>query len=333
MHCQLRTAATAILFFSGSVPLYAAPLSEPIRPLPDRLQVSTQKAEIGRLLFRDPRLSPNRAVSCATCHDISRGGADGASHSAGFDGKLTSVNTPSIFNAALNFKQFWDGRADSLEAQIDAVMENPVAMGSKWADVVAWMAKDEKYASVFAQTYKEGVTKTNIIDAIANYERTLITPNSRFDKYLKGDGRAITEAEKAGYQKFKQYGCVACHQGMNVGGNMFQTFGAMGDYFKNRGQETKADLGRYNVTKQESDRHVFRVPSLRNVELTAPYFHDGTAKTLEQAVDVMFKYQLGRSAPKEDKDQIILFLKTLTGDINALPAPGALQSKQGSSGK
>lgn len=305
-----------ILFFSGTPSVSAAPLNEPIKPIPDSLRVPPKKAEIGQLLFRDPRMSANRAVSCATCHDFSRGGADGASHSPGFAGKLTPVNTPTVFNAALNFKQMWDGRADSLEAQIDAVIENPTVMGSKWADVVGWISKDEKYAGSFANTYKDGVTKANIIDAIASYERTLITPNSRFDKYLKGDANAITEVEKSGYQKFKQYGCVACHQGMNVGGNMFQTFGAMGDYFKNRGQETKADLGRYNVTKQESDRHVFRVPSLRNVALTAPYFHDGTAKTLEEAVDVMFKYQLGRSAPKEDKDHIIQFLRTLTGQVN-----------------
>jgi cytochrome c peroxidase len=313
---QLLTAALAILSFSGTSSVLAAPLNEPIKPIPDSLDVSPKKAEIGQQLFRDPRMSANRAVSCATCHDINRGGADGASHSKGFAGQLTAVNTPTIFNAALNFKQLWDGRRDSLEAQINAIIENPVVMGSKWEDVVAWIAKDEKYAGAFGNSYKDGVTKANIIDAIATYERTLITPNSRFDKYLKGDANAITEVEKIGYQKFKQYGCVACHQGMNVGGNMFQTFGAMGDYFKNRGQETKADLGRYNVTKQEADKHVFRVPSLRNVALTAPYFHDGTAKTLEEAVDVMFKYQLGRSAPKEDKDQIIQFLNTLTGQIN-----------------
>jgi cytochrome c peroxidase len=324
MTCQLWTAAAAILFSSSAAALSAAPMNEPIKPLPDMIQVSRHKAQIGELLFRDVRLSANRTVSCAGCHDVNRGGADGSAHSTGFAGRLTLVNTPTIFNAALNFKLHWDGRADTLESQVDVLMENAVEMGAKWTDVVAWIAKDEKYAGAFAHAYKDGVTKANIIDAIASYERTLITPNSRFDKYLKGDALAITEIEKAGYQKFKQYGCVACHQGMNVGGNMFQTFGAMGDYFKNRGQEeTRADLGRYNVTKHESDKHVFRVPSLRNVELTAPYFHDGTAKTLEQAVDVMFKYQLGRSAPKEDKEQIILFLKTLTGEMNAQPVHGS----------
>jgi cytochrome c peroxidase len=323
----------AVLCFSGTAFVRAAPLNEPIKPIPDSLGVSPKIAQLGQMLFRDQRLSANRTVSCATCHDMNKGGADGAPRSPGFSGAMTAVNTPTVLNSALNFKQFWDGRADSLEALVDVVIENPVAMGSKWSDVVAWIAKDEKYAVVFRENYKDGVTKANIIDAIASYGRTLITPNSRFDKYLKGDANAITESEKLGYQKFKQYGCVACHQGMNVGGNMFQTFGAMDDYFKNRGQLTKADLGRFNVTKQETDKHVFRVPSLRNVALTAPYFHDGTAKTLDDAVDVMFKYQLGRSAPKEDKDQIIQFLLTLTGTVNgqingAVSAQSTLPAKR-----
>jgi cytochrome c peroxidase len=316
MHVRLPLAAIAALSLSSAAALIAAaPLTEPIQPIPDTLNVPPKKAELGRQLFRDTRLSANGAVSCATCHDLGRGGVDGKPRSHGFKGATTGVNTPTVLNSALNFRQFWDGRADSLEAQIDGVVQNPVEMGSKWEDVVAWISKDEKYADGFGKAYKDGVTKANIIDAIASFERTLITPNSRFDKYLKGDANAITEVEKGGYLKFKQYGCVACHQGMNVGGNMFQTFGAMGDYFKNRGNGTTADLGRYNVTRLEPDRHVFKVPSLRNVALTAPYFHDGTAKTLEEAVDVMFKYQLGRSAPKEDKEQIVEFLKTLTGQV------------------
>jgi cytochrome c peroxidase len=316
MHHHLLNRAFALLFLSGSASLCAAPLKEPITPIPDTFPISPKRAGLGRQLFSDPRLSANGEVSCASCHDLRKGGADGARRSPGIGAQLTPVNTPTVLNSSLNFKQFWDGRVDTLEELIDVVVENPVAMGSKWKDVVAWIAKDHKYAPAFAASYKGGVTKANIIDAIAAYGRTLTTPNSRFDRYLKGDADAISEVEKAGYRKFKEYGCVACHQGVNVGGNMFQTFGAMGDYFKDRGSPTRADMGRYNVTNDEADRHVFRVPSLRNVALTAPYFHDGTAATLEQAVDVMFKYQLGRKAPKEDKDQIILFLHTLTGEID-----------------
>ncbi|WP_137885996.1 cytochrome-c peroxidase [Pseudomonas sp. 2FE] len=297
----------------------AAPLDEPIKPISTLLTQDPARAEIGRQLFHDVRLSANNTVSCVSCHDLGKGGADSRDHSVGFSGKLTGVNAPTILNAALNFKQFWNGRADSLEAQIDAVIQNPVEMGSEWEDVVAKVSRDATYKTAFASAYPDGVTQANIQNAIATFERTLITPNSRFDQYLGGDSNAISDAEKAGYARFKQYGCVACHQGVNVGGNMFQKFGVMGDYFETRGNPTEADLGRYLVTQEENDKHVFKVPSLRNVALTAPYFHDATAKTLEDAVDVMFKYQLGRVASKEDKVSIITFLNTLTGELEGKP--------------
>lgn len=308
----------AILLVMSRVTL-ATPLDEPIQPIPATLRQDPARAEIGRQLFYDARLSANGHVSCASCHDLSKGGADSRDHAIGFSGKQTAVNTPTVLNAALNFKQFWNGRADSLEDQIDAVIQNPIEMGSKWEDVVAKVAQDAKYKSAFEFAYKDGVTKANIQDAIATFERTLITPNSRFDKYLRGDRNALSESEKTGYAKFRQYGCVACHQGVNIGGNMFQKFGVMGDYFTQRGNLTEADLGRYLVTGEESDKHVFKVPSLRNVTLTAPYFHDGTAKSLEQAIDLMFRYQLGRIASKEDKEAIIQFLNTLTGELEAKP--------------
>jgi cytochrome c peroxidase len=301
-----------------SCPVMAAPLDEPIKPIPITLKQDPARANIGRRLFHDPRLSANSTVSCASCHDTAKGGVDGRVYSVGFSGKQTAVNAPTVFNAALNFKQSWNGRTDSLEAQIDDVIRNPVEMGSRWEDVIAKVAQDAAYRDAFANAYKDGITKANIQNAIATYERTLITPNSRFDQYLRGDRNAISDEEKAGYAKFKQYGCVACHQGVNVGGNMFQKFGVMGDYFAQRGKPTEADMGRYAVTREESDRYVFKVPGLRNVALTAPYFHDGTARTLDDAVDVMFRYQLGRVASREDKAAIIKFLETLTGEA-ALP--------------
>ena len=300
-------------------PALAVPLEEPIQPIPLTLSHDPARAEIGRLLFRDTRLSGNGHVSCSTCHDLSKGGADGRAQSIGLHGDLTSVNTPTVLNAALNFKQFWNGRADSLEAQIDQVIQNPLEMGSTWDGVVQRVSQDARYRSAFASAYPDGITKANIQNAITSFERTLITPNSRFDKYLRGDADAISPAEKAGYATFKKYGCVACHQGVNVGGNMFQKFGLMGDYFAKRGNPTQADLGRYLVTKVDGDKHVFKVPSLRNVALTAPYFHDASAKTLEDAVDVMFRYQLGRVASKDDKTSIISFLNTLTGELNGKP--------------
>jgi len=295
-------------------PLSASPRNEPITPISPTRTADPARTELGNQLFHDVRLSGNNSVACVSCHDLTRGGADSRAHSLGIGGKPTAVNTPTVFNAALNFRQFWNGRADSLEAQIDAVIENPDEMGSKWPDVVAKVAQDANYQAAFSQAYPDGVTQANIRNAIATFERTLLTPNSRFDRYLLGDTDAISADEKAGYLKFKQYGCVACHQGVNIGGNMYQKFGVMGDYFKQRGNPTDADLGRFLVTRDEEDRHVFKVPSLRNVALTAPYFHDASAKTLEDAVDVMFRYQLGRAASQEDKASIIRFLKTLTGE-------------------
>jgi len=294
----------------------AGPLDEPIKPLQGAPKLDAARVELGRKLFHDPRLSANGKLSCAGCHDLAKGGVDNRPRSIGFDGQATGINTPTVLNAALNFKQFWNGRAASLEAQIEAVVVNPVEMGSKWDDVVVWISKDTAYKDAFGKAYRDGVTKRNVVDAIATFERSLITP-SRFDRFLLGEPDAITPEEKAGYAKFKQYGCIACHQGANVGGNMFQTFGVMGNYFQARGGVTDADLGRYAVTKREQDKHVFKVPSLRNVALTAPYFHDGSAATLEDAVEVMFKYQLGRTAPAEDKDLIVKFLRTLNGEKGA----------------
>jgi cytochrome c peroxidase len=293
--------------------LGASPRNEPIKPISLTRTADPARTELGRRLFHDVRLSANNRVACVSCHDLTHGGADSRAHSLGIGGKPTAVNTPTVFNAALNFRQFWNGRADSLEAQIDAVIENPDEMGSTWPDVVAKVAQDASYKTGFTEAYPDGVTQANIRNAIATFERTLLTPNSPFDRYLLGDTDAISAGEKAGYLKFKQYGCVACHQGVNIGGNMYQKFGVMGDYFTQRGNPTDADLGRFLVTRNEEDRHVFKVPSLRNVALTAPYFHDASAKTLEDAVDVMFRYQLGRAASPEDKGLIIRFLKTLTG--------------------
>ncbi|MEQ1784488.1 MAG: cytochrome-c peroxidase [Hyphomonadaceae bacterium] len=311
------TIGTAISFASVS---FAVPPSreEPIKPVPTVQNVDPKRAELGRQLFYDVRLSGSGSVSCASCHDTTRGGADGRSHSIGVRGEPTSLNAPTVLNAALNFTQFWNGRADSLEDQIDAVVQNPVEMGSRWPVVVSMVSRDAAYSRAFANAYRDGVTRANIQNAIATFERTLITPNSRFDAYLQGEADAITPYEKAGYAKFKKYGCVSCHQGVNVGGNMFQKFGVMEDYLEESDKPTEADLGRFLVTGSEDDRYVFKVPGLRNVALTAPYFHDGSAPTLDAAVDVMFRYQLGRVASKEDKSSIIAFLKTLTGDQRVL---------------
>ena len=297
----------------------AVPLDEALKPLPLVPQLEPAKVELGRQLFNEPRLSVNNTLSCASCHRLESGGADNKPLSLGFDGKPVEINTPSVFNASLNFKQFWNGRVDTLEAQVEQVVVSPVEMGSDWKTVVQNLSAMPAYQSAFKQAYPDGVTAANVQNALATYERTLLTPNSRFDQYLLGNTEILTIQEKYGYQRFKDYGCIACHQGVNIGGNMFQKFGVMGDYFKARGNPLESDLGRYLLTKDEEDRHVFKVPSLRNVAVTAPYFHDASAKTLEAAVDVMFKYQLGRNPSQEDKDLIIQFLKTLTGEWAGKP--------------
>ncbi|MFH0021387.1 cytochrome-c peroxidase [Pseudomonas fluorescens] len=297
----------------------AEPLDEPLKPLPDAIAQNPQRVALGRQLFHDPGLSRNNSLSCASCHQLDKNGADNRALSLGFDGKPVAVNTPTVFNASLNFRQFWDGRVETLEEQTDVVITSPHEMGSDWATVVKRIDEDADYRRKFAAIYPDGVTKPNIQRALAAFVRTLLTPGSRFDQYLLGDTAAISYEEKQGYQRFKEYGCIACHQGVNIGGNMFQKFGVFGDYIADRGHATEADQGRFNVTGDEADRSVFKVPSLRNVALTAPYFHDGSAATLEQAVDIMFQYQLGRMPSAEDKSLIVLFLKTLSGRWEGKP--------------
>ncbi|MGF6112293.1 cytochrome-c peroxidase [Pseudomonas frederiksbergensis] len=311
--------ALAVFVLAISLTASGAPLDEPLKPLPAVPQQNPLRVELGRQLFNEPRLSVNNSLSCAGCHRLESGGADNKPFSIGFNGHPVAVNTPSVFNATLNFRQFWNGRVGTLETQVHEVVQSPAEMGSNWEHVVQTLSADPIYKAAFANAYPDGVTMGNVQNALATYERTLLSANSRFDQYLQGNTDILTLDEKYGYQRFKDYGCITCHQGVNIGGNMFQKFGVMGDYFQTRGNPTESDLGRYLVTKDEEDRNVFKVPSLRNVAVTAPYFHDASAKTLEEAVDVMFTFQLGRVPSDEDKALIILFLKTLTGEWEGKP--------------
>lgn len=311
--------AIALLLCGLCAGASAEPLNEPLKPLPAIPQQDARRVELGRRLFHEPRLSINNTLSCASCHQLDKNGADSRALSLGFDGKPVAVNTPTVFNAALNFRQFWDGRVKTLEEQSNVVITSPHEMGSDWRTVIERIGNDPDYHRDFAAIYPDGVTQTNVQQALASFERTLLTPDSRFDQYLLGNTDILTLDEKYGYQRFKEYGCIACHQGVNIGGNMFQKFGVFGDYIADRGNPTLADQGRFNVTGDEADRAVFKVPSLRNVAITAPYFHDGSAPTLERAVDVMFQYQLGRMPSEEDKRLIMLFLATLTGQREDQP--------------
>lgn len=287
--------------------------AEPIQPINPTVGLDPAKVALGQALFNDERLSHDNTVSCATCHALATAGCDRRATSLGIDGQQGSINAPTVLNSGNNFKQFWDGRASTLEDQIDGPVQAANEMGSTWPEVLAKLNKSRDYLASFDALYSDGIQPKNVKDAIAAFERSLITPGSKFDGYLRGEPDALDAEEVKGYTVFKSYGCISCHQGVNVGGNMFQTFGVMADYFADRGHVTKTDLGRYNVTGDEADRYVFKVPSLRNVELTAPYFHDGSAATLEQAVQVMGKYQLGRHLSDEETACIVKFLKSLTG--------------------
>ena len=196
-------------------------------------------------------------------------------------------------------------------------MHHPGEMGSNWQEVLSKLRTVPEYVAAFDKAYPGGMQIQSVKDAIATYERSLITPNARFDRFLGGDMGAISEEERAGYELFSSLGCVSCHQGRGVGGNMFQRFGVVGNYFKDRGNVTQADYGRYNVTGDDDDLHVFKVPSLRNIELTAPYLHDGSAETLEAVVQVMARYQIGQELQDREVNQIVAFLKTLTGELEA----------------
>src|SRR5262249_47092835 len=299
--------------FAAAHPARAQMLDEPIKPLPQKLDLDARKVGLGKHLSNDNRLSKDNSLSCASCHDVAKGGVDGQQFATGIKGQVGPINTPTVLNSGFNSRWCWNGRAATLEEQAAGPAHNPGEMGSNWPEVLGKLGQDAKMVALFKGVYADGLQPRNIQDSIATFERSLVTP-SRFDRYLRGETNAITEDEKRGYQLFKNYGCVACHQGVNVGGNMYQTFGVLGNYFKDRGDITEADLARYSVPKTDLDRYAFKVPSLRNVALTAPYFHDGSAPTLEAAVEIMFRYQLGRPAPAADKASIISFLKSLTGE-------------------
>ena len=317
-------AAGLIWFQTGAVAEDGIDLPlEPLQPLPqtvlDDSELTQKKVSLGESLFFDPRLSKDDTVSCATCHDLTKGGTDQLAVSVGVDGAEGDINAPTVFNSVFNLAQFWDGRAHDLAEQAAVPVENPVEMAFKWSSLVAKLRRDEDYVAQFSDTYGEIISKENILDAIAVYESSLITPNSRFDRYLNGDTHALSQEEKDGYGLFKSLGCSSCHQGRNIGGNMFQKFGVMRDYFEDRGLVTKADYGRFNVTGAEEDRYVFKVPSLRNIALTPPYFHDASVDNLDAAVEVMAFYQLGRLLTTEERDKIVAFLKTLTGEFKSRP--------------
>lgn len=285
---------------------------EQVQPLPMDIKLPANKVALGRRLFNEMALSSDRTISCASCHQLDKAGTDRKAVSIGINGAEGLFNSPTVFNSGFNFTQFWDGRVLSLEQQASGPIHNPDEMGSNWQEILPRLRADAVYQAHFSKIYPDGISAENVVDAIATYERSLITPNSRFDQYLRGDKNALTSYELKGYHLFKDYGCISCHQGVNIGGNMFQYFGVFDGYFENK-TISQSDLGRFNVTGYEDDRYVFKVPSLRNVAVTAPYFHDGSVSSLDSAVVIMGRYQLGRELSEEDTQLLVTFLQTLTG--------------------
>lgn len=293
--------------------------NEPVRPIPDSVAVDARKVALGEALYHDTRLSGDGTISCATCHGINTAGVDNKQYSEGIKGQFGGVNAPTSFNACFNFVQFWDGRAATLADQAAGPPLNPVEMGSaSFDEIAARLNADAAFAAKFKTVYPEGLNEKTITDAIAEYEKTLVTPNSPFDRYLKGDKQALTAEQVEGYALFKEYNCATCHAGVNMGGLSYELMGKRADYFKDREVNAKsgltdADNGRWAQTKVERDRYRFKTPTLRNVALTWPYYHDGSVPTLDKAIDMMARYQVGREMPAADVKKVQLFLEALTG--------------------
>ncbi len=286
---------------------------EPITPVPRAAAFDPDKVRLGEMLFHDVRLSRGDVLACASCHVLADGGDDNRARSQGADGAPLDFNAPTVFNVALNFRLNWRGNFRSLEEQNEAVLLNQDLMDMTWEELLAKLRADQAYRDAFAVAYGSDPAPAQVLNALATFQRSLITPDARFDRYLRGERAAITEEEARGYQLFKDYGCASCHQGVNVGGNLFQRFGIFSDPFA-QGPVRTADLGRFTITDQPDDRFVFRVPSLRNVAVTAPYFHDGRAQTLEQAIEEMARSQLGRLLSEQEIGLIATFLRILTGE-------------------
>jgi len=300
-----------LLQSSNAVFATEAATKEPIQPVPSETHLDARKVDLGRRLFADSRLSNGNGVSCVTCHVPDKALTDGLPISRGGPGGPGSTNTPTLYNIGLNTKFNWSGQYMTLEEQTEMVVENPRTMAGNWKEVIATLAADVDLSNAFAQAYEEGITKKNAIDAIVQYEQSLVTPDAPFDAFLKGDRGAISADAAEGYKLFKKHGCVSCHQGVNVGGNMLQVFGIFGT--PDAAAMGSATPGSAQYSGIAEEKPVFRVPPLRNVAMTAPYFHDGSAKTLKDAIETMAGYQLGRSLADDDVKKLEAFLNSLTG--------------------
>jgi cytochrome c peroxidase len=305
---KVTTLAASLLILG--LPLAQAANIEPIQPIKAAKVANPALAELGKKLYFDARLSKSGFISCNSCHNLSMGGTDNLKTSIGHNWNEGPINAPTVLNSSLNLAQFWDGRAKDLQAQAGGPIANPGEMASNHTLAVEVLQSIPGYVAEFKKAFgTDKVTIEEVTKAIAAFEETLVTPNSRFDKWLAGDRNALTAQEQAGYKLFKDSGCTGCHNGPAVGGNSYQKMGVVEAYKASSPAE-----GRVGVTKEEADRFKFKVPTLRNVEMTYPYFHDGAANTLKEAVDTMGRIQLGKKFSDDENAKIVAFLKSLTGD-------------------
>ncbi len=295
----------SILLFT-IINIYA---NEPISPIPLDSGIDIEKAKLGKKLFFDTILSKDNSTACVSCHDVSQGGADSNTVSTGFGGKKGNIQSPTVFNARYNFKQFWNGRVDTLAQQASGPLNNPVEHNMNPKIIEKRLNNSKIYKKLFSKIYNiSNIKYRYVIDAIVEFENGLITPNSKFDRYLRGELQ-LTSDEKNGYKLFKQYGCITCHNGINIGSNSFQKMGTFIEY------DTTANYpDKKAITNKKIHHNVFKVPTLRNINLTAPYFHDGVAKTLSEAINIMAKHNLGVELSKKEVSDLKAFLLTLEGE-------------------
>jgi len=289
-------------------------LASSIKPLPQKLNdINLAKAKLGKKLFSDTILSEDKTISCHSCHNFNFGGADPRKVSLGVNMNAGNIQSPTVYNARYNFKQFWNGRADTLLDQADGPVHNPMEMGMDATVIEARLNKDPAYMRAFEAVYGTStIGYRQVLDAIVEFEMALVTPNAKFDRFLRGEVH-LSEIEMNGYLTFKKRGCITCHNGINIGSNSFQKMGLFNPYDFNTSYPD-----RHSVTKKEYDKNVFKVPTLRNIELTSPYFHDGSAGTLKEAIKTMAHHNLGVRMKEKDIQSVVEFLKTLTGDRPAI---------------
>lgn len=306
-----RQASTSELAEKIPTEYHYIEVSGPIQPIPKIKSIDKQWFDLGKALFNSTLLSHDNSVSCASCHLIQQGGDDGFPLSIGVGGAVGGRNSPTVLNSVFSFRQFWDGRSADLAEQAVGPIHNPIEMNSNFDEIIKKLNESEEFVNAFKQVNANGISSEAIIQAIVTFEEGLITPDSPIDRYIKGDDKALSTQQKIGYEKFVGFGCVSCHQGINIGGNLYQRIGRISQV----PDKLLKDKGRIAITNNDNDAYVFKVPSLRNINRTAPYFHNGSVATLEEAVRIMAAGQLGITLTDQDVSDLLALFEAFNGEL------------------